>query len=342
MSLLIQENVLLKPYTTLQTGGVARYMLTVTNLAEVEEAARFIAEKKLSYLVLGGGSNILVPDEGFEGVVILNQLKGMSYLEETADGIILEAGAGEVFDEVVAETVQKGYWGLENLSSIPGTVGATPVQNVGAYGVEMSNVIVGVDVYDMKECTPKYFSVEECEFAYRESFFKTDKGKKYFITAVYIRLQKNPTPKIAYADLQKRFLGAEPTLAEIRESIISIRSEKFPDWKVIGTAGSFFKNPVIDEEHADTLKKQFPELPMYEAGVGMFKIPLGYVLDKVCRLKGIRYGQVGLYEQQALVLINYGDASTEEIKKFAKTIIDVVFKKTKIVITPEVQYIETK
>ncbi len=342
MSLLIQENIALKPYTTLKTGGVARYVLTVTNLAELEEAARFIAEKKLSYLVIGGGSNILVPDEGFAGVVILNQLKGVSYLEETEDEIILEAGAGEVFDEVVSETVQKGYWGLENLSAIPGTVGATPVQNVGAYGVEMSNVIVGVDVYDMKELSVKYFSVEECEFAYRESFFKTDKGKKYFITTVYIRLKKNSTPKIAYADLQKRFLGEEPTLVKVREAIISIRSEKFPDWNVIGTAGSFFKNPVIDEEHADTLKKQFPELPMYEAGMGMFKIPLGYVLDKVCRLKGIRYGNVGLYEQQALVLVNYGDASTEEIKKFAQTIIDVVFRKTKIIITPEVQYIETK
>ncbi len=342
MSLLIQENVLLKPYTTLQTGGVARYVLTVTSLAELEEAAQFIAEKKLTYLVIGGGSNILVPDEGFAGVVILNQLKGMSYMEETAEGIVLEAAAGEVFDEVVEKTVAEGYWGLENLSAIPGTVGATPIQNVGAYGVEMSDVIVGVDVYDMKEFSTKYFSVEECEFAYRESFFKTDKGKKYFITAVYIRLKKNPTPKIAYADLQKRFGSEEPTLLKIRESVIAIRSEKFPDWKVVGTAGSFFKNPVIDLDHADTLKKQFPELPMYEAGVGMFKIPLGYVLDKVCRLKGIRYGQVGLYEQQALVLVNYGDASSEEIKKFAQTIIDVVFRKTKIVITPEVQYIETK
>ena len=129
---------------------------------------------------------------------------------------------------------------------------------------------------------------------------------------------------------------------EIRDAVIKIRSEKFPDWKVVGTAGSFFKNPVIDEYHAETLKKQFPDMPMYEAGLGMFKIPLGYVLDKVCRLKGIRYGNVGLYENQALVLVNYGDATADEIKKFAQTIIDVVMRKTKIVVTPEVQYIEEK
>ena len=342
MALLIQEHITLKPYTTLQTGGVARYLLTVTTLQELEEAARFIAEKNLPYLVIGGGSNILVGDSGFAGVVILNKLQGIEYLEETADTVTLAASAGEVFDEVVEETVEKGYWGLENLSHIPGTMGATPVQNVGAYGVEMSQLIVGVDVFDMKEQTHKYFSVEECAFAYRESFFKTDKGKKYFITVVYVRLQKNPTPKMAYADLQKKFLGATPTQKEIREAVIEIRSEKFPDWKVVGTAGSFFKNPVIDEYHAETLKKQFPDIPMYEAGVGMFKIPLGYVLDKVCRLKGIRYGQVGLYENQALVLINYGDATSDEIKKFAQTVIDVVMRKTKIVITPEVQYIEEK
>lgn len=339
MTFLLQENIALSAYTTLQTGGVARYVATVTSEIELKEVAAFIAEKKLPYLVVGGGSNILVPDEGYQGVVILNHLKGLEYLEETADTVVLEAMSGEVFDEVVAQMVEKGYWGLENLSSIPGTIGATPVQNVGAYGVEMSQVIVGVDVYDMKEHTQKYFSVEECLFAYRESFFKTDKGKKYFITRVFIKLQKNPTPKVAYADLQKIFVDEVPTLPRIREEVIRIRSEKFPDWRVIGTAGSFFKNPVIDEDHADNLKKQFPDLPMYEAGPHMFKIPLGYVLDKICRLKGIRYGQVGLYENQALVLINYGGATSDEIKKFAQTMIDVVFKKTKIIITPEVQYI---
>lgn len=339
MAFLLQENLAMNSYTTLQTGGVARYVATVTNETELQEVAAFIHDQKLPYLVLGGGSNILVPDEGFPGVVIINHLRGLDYLEETEDTVVLEAMSGEVLDEVIEKMVEKGYWGIENLSAIPGTIGATPVQNVGAYGVEMSQVIVGVDVYDMKEQTQKYFSVEECLFAYRDSFFKTDKGKKYFITRVFIKLQKNPTPKVAYADLQKIFMHEAPTLHAIRKEVIRIRSEKFPDWRVVGTAGSFFKNPIIDEDHADNLKKQFPDLPMYEAGPHMFKIPLGYVLDKVCRLKGIRYGQVGLYENQALVLVNHGGATSTEIKKFAQTIIDVVFKKTKIVITPEVEYI---
>ena len=339
MAFLLQENLALSAYTTLQTGGVARYVATVTNETELQEVAAFIHDQKLPYLVLGGGSNVLVPDEGFPGVVIVNNLKGLEYLEETEDSVVLEAMSGEVLDEVIEKMVEKGYWGIENLSAIPGTIGATPVQNVGAYGVEMSQVIVGVDVYDMKGQTQKYFSVEECLFAYRDSFFKTDKGKKYFITRVFIKLQKNPTPKVAYADLQKIFVSEMPTLSRIREEVIAIRSAKFPNWKVVGTAGSFFKNPIIDEDHADNLKKQFPDLPMYEAGLHMYKIPLGYVLDKICRLKGIRYGQVGLYENQALVLVNHGGATSTEIKKFAQTIIDVVFKKTKIVITPEVQYI---
>jgi UDP-N-acetylmuramate dehydrogenase len=292
--------------------------------------------------VIGGGSNMLVADEGFAGVVVINRLRGIEYHELDGGMVELVCQSGEMFDEVVADTVAKGYWGLENLSAIPGTVGATPVQNVGAYGVEVAQLISKVEVYNLVTGERKIFSNDDCDFGYRESFFKKEVGKNYFITAVHFLLSKNTTPKIGYADLQKKFAGTAPTLAAVRDEVIAIRSQKFPDWKVFGTAGSFFKNPTIPRYEADLLREQYPELPQYEAGPGMVKISLGYVLDKLCGLKGYTRGNVGLYERQALVLVNHGGATAEEIKKFAMHIADLVYVKTKIVITPEVQFIKNK
>ena len=341
MSLQIEEDINLAKYTTLQTGGPARYFVRVQNVVEVKEAALFAQQKALPLLCLGGGSNVLIDDRGFPGLVVLNELKGREYLEYEED-ITLICGSGEVLDEVIAETVTKGYWGMENLSAIPGTVGATPVQNVGAYGVEVSSLISKVETVNLENGEEKIFANNECNFGYRDSFFKSIEGKKYFITKVHFKLKEKSAPQISYADLQKFFSDSTPTLREVREAVIQVRSQKFPDWKKVGTAGSFFKNPFVTDTEAKRLQTLYPDLPVYQLGSGIVKIPLGYVLDKLCDLKGYQVGPVGLYQAQALVLVNYGGATSDEIKNFAKEIAEKVFTKTNITITPEVTYISTE
>ncbi len=340
MALDVRENISLKEYTTFKTGGVARYFVEVKTEEEVIEAGHFAKQNDLPLLIICGGSNLLVSDEGFAGLVMINSLKGSKYLEGEDDSVLLEVASGEVFDEVVAESVSRGYWGLENLSAIPGTVGATPVQNVGAYGCEIGDLILQVEAINLYTNNKKIFTNSQCKFGYRESIFKTEEGNNFFITKVFLKLSKEVSPKLSYADLKKQFVDYIPTLPEIRNSIIVIRSKKFPDWKVVGTAGSFFKNPIITSKQADELLAVYPEVPVYHTGAGMVKIPLGYLLDKVCGLKGYRQGKVGLYKEQALVLVNYGDATTNEIKNFANEISEIVFAKTKINISPEVRFIE--
>lgn len=333
------SNHLLKDYTTLKVGGPAAYFFSVGNESEITNAVAVAALNDLPILILGGGSNLLISDDGFKGVVIKNQISGIEVVEEEADGVLVRVGAGEVLDELVAHTVEKGWWGIENLTSIPGTVGATPVQNVGAYGVEVKEVITFVEAVDMRDGSKKVFTNDECQFGYRDSFFKTSDGKNFFITHVLMRLTKNKNAKIEYADLKKVFLDGEPSQLEIRNALIKIRSQKFPDWRVVGTAGSFFKNPIIDGKHKDELLGVYSEVPHYQEGGDMFKISLGYLLDKVCGLKGYRVGNVGLSEAQALVLINYGGATADEIKNFVEEVSEKVFQKTKIKISPEVNFI---
>lgn len=338
MALAIKENVILKDYTTLKTGGVGRFMVEVVSADELVEAADFAKKNQLEILVIGSGSNLLIADEGFAGLVIKVNILGREY-ENDDRQVTLTCGAGEVLDEVVAETVLQGYWGLENLSAIPGTIGATPVQNVGAYGVEIKDLVRSVEAFHLPTKTKKVFTNQECKFDYRDSFFKTDEGKNYVITKVVFTLSKNPNPKIAYADLQKKFSDTEVTLEKIRQEIIAIRANKFPDWKVVGTAGSFFKNPVVAKSVAEALSLKYPDLPLYRVDENSLKIPLGFVLDKVCNLKGYRVGKVGLYQNQALVLVNYEDATATEIKNFAEEISRVVENKTGIKIEPEVRFV---
>ena len=336
---ILKEQVLLSKYTTLRTGGIAKYFLVVENEGDLEEVGRFAKQTALPLLFVGGGSNLLISDTMYEGVVILNRLKGREYIENADGTMTLICKAGEALDEVIDETVQKGLWGLENLSAIPGTVGATPVQNVGAYGVEVSDTISSVETYHMATNTRRVFQKAECNFGYRDSFFKTEEGKEYLITAVHFKLSKTPNPIINYSDLKKRFTEVVPTQKEIRDEIIEIRSKKFPDWHKIGTAGSFFKNPFVSKKEAEDLLVQYPELPVYFIDDQRAKISLGYVLDKICHLKGYREGNIELYSEQALVLVNYGMSNADEIKKFSKKIIDEVYSKTKIIITPEVCFI---
>lgn len=336
MSLLVEENLSLASLTTLKTGGAARYCIAVSTTDELKKAVNFAQQKALPFFVVGGGSNLLASDDGYTGVIILMNIKGRTYLKLTDNDVEATFGAGEILDEIIDDTVTLGYWGLENLSHIPGTVGATPIQNVGAYGVEVSELIKNVDVYDTETQLFRQLSARDCLFMYRDSVFKTTAAKKYIITAVTFRLSKTAMPRLSYASLQSAFITEIVTQTEIRTKIISIRSTKFPDWHTVGTAGSFFKNPIISTEHAQQLVEEYPGLPTYEAGEGRVKVLLGYVLDKVCGLRGYQNGQVSLSFAQALVLVAETGATTSDIELFARQVCTIVFQKTNITIENEV------
>jgi len=332
----IQEYVTLAPYTTLKVGGPARYVVTVQDIADLESARTFILEQNLPYLILGSGSNVLVTDHGFQGVVIKNEMRGISFQENQNNKVISEVGAGELLDVVVAKTTELGYWGLENLSHIPGTIGATPVQNVGAYGVEVSSLIMSVSAFNMTTGEHKQFSNADCDFSYRESFFKTPVGREWVIVNVMFELQLDPHPVLDYKDLSHLNRKSDVTQSEIRQTVIEVRSQKFPDWERIGTAGSFFKNPIVPTDQAAALQVQYPELPIYSVDSDRSKVSLGYILDKVCGLKGFSIGPVSLYENQALVLVQTGD-SAAAVQLFIDHVTQVVAEKTGIIIEQEVR-----
>lgn len=333
----IRHDELLAPHTTFQIGGVAETFVAVGTESELLEVVQEPGRMHAPWFVLGGGSNILIDDLGFTGLVIHNQILGKEVVQEDSSSVTITVGAGEVFDDVVQWSVDCGYWGLENLSHIPGSVGATPIQNVGAYGIEIGELIDSVHAVDTTECKSIVLTREECQFAYRSSMFKSAVGKRYIVTSVTYRLSKLPQRRLEYRDLAEYFSKqSEPSLATIRSAVIAIRSAKFPDYTKVGTAGSFFKNPIIDREHYQMLLKKYPELPGYSTDEGYIKVPLGWILDHVIGARGLRKGNVGTYEGQALVVINYGDATAEEVTNFVDTLAQQVKQKTGIVIEWEV------
>lgn len=333
MAILVSEQVALAPQTTLKIGGNAAYYIEVRTEEELAEAVTFAEQKGLPFCILGGGSNILVADAGYRGVVINMRIRGCTYEQINPDQCVVQVGAGEVLDDFISDMVERGLWGLENLSHIPGSVGATPVQNVGAYGVEVADVIARVRVFDAK--TKTFFVLEnsDCGFSYRHSLFK--EKNNLVIIAVTFLLHIQPQPKISYAGLASQ-LPEVPTLQNIRDTIIAIRSEKFPDWHTVGTAGSFFKNPLLTQSEITDLLEKYPDIPTYPAGNGLSKVLLGYILDKICGLKGFTIGPVRLYEKQALVLVTEEGATEADIKNFVKIISEKIFLKTFIKISQEV------
>lgn len=336
----VQENITLAPYTTLKVGGPARYLVEVDSVEMLQLALQFAAQAAVPALILGAGSNVLFADQGYEGLVIINKIAGTQYIDNDTDGVLVVCGAGEDLDAVVAETVARGYIGLENLSHIPGTVGATPVQNVGAYGVEVADRIIAVQAVNVRTGEKKEFTNQACQFAYRDSYFKSAAGREWVITTVTFALSKNPSHlNLAYADLAT-FAAAqsEITAQAVRDEIIRIRSGKFPDWHTIGTAGSFFKNPFVTPEQLAHIQQSHPDVPHFKQSDGTFKIPLGWILDKVCNLKGYTQGKVGLYEHQALVLINHGD-SADAVTALVTHVTQLVADKTGIAIEPEVRIV---
>ncbi len=336
----IRENVPLAPQTTLKVGGAARFFVSVTTVPELVHAISFAKEKSLPIFILGGGSNILVDDGGFSGLVIKIDIRGVSY-EEKGDTVFITVAAGESWDALVADTVSRGLWGIENLSGIPGTVGAAPIQNIGAYGTEIENVIEHVHVFDRSTGEEKHLTREQCSFAYRDSIFKHEEGARYVVTAVTLRLSRTPTPNISYKDLTEYFKNTTrvPTLQEIRDAVLSIRAKKFPNLRMVGTAGSFFKNPIISSHAFTQLRTLFPDVPGFPTTDGRIKVPLGWIFDHGFGLRGHREGNVSLFEQQALVLVANEGATAREVSAFAERITATVKEKIKIDIEWEVRTI---
>lgn len=335
----IQTNVPLTGHSTLHIGGSADHFVEVHTAEELAEAVRFARTMSIPWQVMGSGSNILFADGGVRGLVIKNQIDGIAY-EESAEGLALEAGAGVVFDTLVAEVAARGYWGLENLSAIPGTVGATPVQNVGAYGVEIATFIREVVVYDATHDTSLVLSKNACRFGYRHSLFKEAAGKNLIIVAVRFFLPRGLSAELSYRDLAHSFEGRGPetlTPQEVRDATIAIRSGKFPDYRVVGTAGSFFKNPIVPTAVFEELRLKYPAV-IGHPHEGKIKVSLGWILDHVCSMRGVKEGRVGTYDKQALVLIAEKGATAAEVTAFAQHIAACVLEKTNITIEWEVTF----
>ena len=336
----IQQHVLLKEYTTFKTGGFARLFCVASSRDELLEAIRFASEEKVPFYIFGGGSNVLVSEKGFDGLVIKIVTQGIVFENVDADFVLMKVEAGVLWDQCVQDAVENNVYGLENLSLIPGTVGAAPIQNIGAYGMEAADAIDSVEVFNIETNTFEKLSKENCHFGYRDSIFKKEVGKKYIIVGVNFLLSKKAALKTDYKDIQEYFAlnGGEITLASLREAIINIRTKKLPELTTIGTAGSFFKNPIVKKEMIDTLQKDYPLIPIYETDTPEYvKTSAAFLIDKVAGMKGLRIGDVGTYENQALVLVNYGNATGEDVFAFAQKIQDVVKAKTGIVLEMEVQ-----
>ncbi|MDP3735348.1 MAG: UDP-N-acetylmuramate dehydrogenase [bacterium] len=338
-SLIVERDVTLAPRTTFRVGGTADFFCAVRDEGELARAVRFARERDLAITILGGGSNVVVRDEGVRGLVIAMALRGRSFRRREGGAIEVRAAAGEVWDGLVLEAVARELWGIENLSGIPGLVGATPIQNVGAYGAEVGSRIVSVEAFDTEGMVARVFNADECAFCYRDSFFKTKEGKRFIITAVTYRLDVEGAPDISYRDLSEYFAQRRvaPTLSSMREAVLTIRRAKFPDIDRVGTAGSFFKNPVIGAERYSQLKLAYPTMPAHEAGAGLRKVPAAWLIEHVARMRGVRDGAVGSSGHHALAIVNYSSARASDILAFAARIQDAVSRATGITLEPEVQ-----
>jgi|TARA_Y100000310_G_scaffold214702_1_gene215653 UDP-N-acetylmuramate dehydrogenase len=337
----IKRNVSLAPYTTLKLGGHAKYFTCASSEKELREAFDFAHSQNIPVFVLGDGSNVLISDNGFQGLVIQVKICGINFEDITRESVSIVASAGDSWDALVDACVTKGLYGIENLSGIPGTVGATPVQNVGAYGVEVSDVVKWVEVFNPKTNSLEKLSNKLCQFVYRGSIFKKEEGKHFVIVRVCYILSRQKKLHTGYKDLEHYFKDndTEPTLKAVREAVLAIRSKKFPDLSSVGTAGSFFKNPIVDEREMQRLRALFPDLPLFNMQDGTCKVSLAWLLDNVGKWKGVRRTNVGVFENQPLVLVHYGNGNSSELKKLSDEIAKDIKEKTGLTIIPEVTHV---
>ncbi len=334
-----QHNISLLPYNTFGLNVNAKVFCMVNNLEKLKKA--FTQNTENQTLILGGGSNVLLT-QNYDGLVILNQIKGIQIVKETSENIWVKAYSGENWHEFVLHCLQQNWAGVENLSLIPGTVGAAPMQNIGAYGVEIVDVFDTLEALNLDTLQIEIFDKEKCEFGYRESVFKRKLKGQYFIYSVTFKLNKKPTLNIEYGDIQQTLIAQniEPTKAtiqQISQAVINIRESKLPNPKILGNSGSFFKNPTISLQQFDVLKQQFPDIKGYENENGI-KVPAGWLIEQ-CGWKGKQIGNTGSHAKQALVLVNYGNANGAEVYALAMQIIESVKLKYGITLEPEVNII---
>jgi len=349
--------------TNLNTFGVsarAKFFVEIKNeeeLGELFKREEFSAKGGSASggtnnrkIFLGGGSNVLFTKD-FDGIVILNKLKGIEILSEDVESVVIRAMSGVVWHDLVIFAVERGYWGIENLSFIPGTVGAAPMQNIGAYGAELAQVLESVETYEIsdgQENQKRIFSKEECELGYRDSIFKNELKNKYFISAITLRLSKVEQKNISYKVLQTHLTENKIEVKhprDVSDAVTHIRKTKLPNPNIIGNAGSFFKNIFLSKEKAETFLKKYPEAPYFKEDE-MVKIPAAWLVEQSgprnggASWKGYKIGNAGVHDKQALVIVNHGGATGEEIKNLAGEIIASVKDKFGLELVPEVNLIE--
>ena len=334
----IRENISLKLYNTFGIDAKAQYFSSFQHLDELKElldSETLMAQN--SRLILGGGSNILLTKD-VEGIVLKNEISGIDVIREDDDYIYVCSGAGENWHKLVMYCVEHGFAGMENLSLIPGNVGASPMQNIGAYGVEVKDIFHSLEAFHLSDKTTVNFSLNDCEFGYRESVFKRKYKGQFVITSVTYRLHKKPVFNTSYGAIQQELekMGIEDlSIKAISKAVITIRSSKLPDPKVVGNAGSFFKNPQVTKAYYSELQKANPTIPSFPFDEAHVKVPAGWLIEQ-CGWKGFRRGDAGCYPKQALVLVNYGKASGQEIYDLSEEILGSVKSKFGIQLEREV------
>ena len=336
----IQEDFSLKKYNTFGIDAKAQHFVEINSIEELKE---ILGNKNYpNKLFLGGGSNMLLTDDVDALVVHLN-LKGKEVISETDKDITIKVMAGENWHELVLWTLENGYGGLENMSLIPGNTGTAPIQNIGAYGVELKDTFTSCEAIRIEDQELVTFSKEECQFGYRESYFKNEGKNQFVIASVTFQLSKvdhqlNTHYGAIEEELEKNGI-TKPTIKDISNAVISIRKSKLPDPKKLGNSGSFFKNPIVSKPVFDSFSKQYPNAPFFKLSETSYKIPAGWLIEQ-CGFKGKRYGDAGVHKNQALVLVNYGNATGKDILDLANKIIHQVQKTFQITISPEVNLIK--
>lgn len=336
----VQTNVSLKPYNTFGLDATAKYFVEVSNIEQLQAILQNPDYQGIERLILGGGSNLLLTKD-FDGIVIKISIKGIEKFKEDDENIWLKVGAGEVWHDLVMYCVNHNYAGVENLSLIPGTVGAAPMQNIGAYGIEIKEVFESLEAIEIKTGKNRIFTKDECQFGYRESIFKHAIKGEYVIVNVNFKLSKTPVYHVEYGAIKDTLaeMGIDQlNIKAISDAVISIRQSKLPNPAEIGNAGSFFKNPEIPKSQFDLLKEQFPTIPSYPVNEQTVKVPAGWLIEQA-GWKGQRFGDIGVHAKQALVLVNFGGGKGNEIKELSQKIQDSIKEKFGIQLHAEVNFV---
>lgn len=337
----MKTNINLQPYNSFGFDAVAKQFAEINAVSDLQTLIKSGALPRQKTLILSGGNNILFQNEVFDGLVIYINTKGIEIIKEGGNEVVVRAQAGEDWPDFVRFCVGKGWHGVENLAHIPGKVGAAPVQNIGAYGMELKDSFAQCEAMDLVTGETKVFTKEECRFGYRESIFKGELKGRYVITSVDFLLKKDAPLNLEYGNI-KSYLEengiSRPTLQQLHDAICTIRDAKLPDVKQIGSAGSFFKNPVIERAQFETLLKEYPTMPHYDEPNGKVKVPAGWLIEQA-GWKGWRNEHVGVYDKQALVLVHYGGGKGQDIVQLAHRIQESVEEKFGIRISPEVNFV---